>query len=58
MKYFNVAGPCIEGEHYMIDATGRLHDELVELISTKRYYVIHAARQSSMEKQFMFLDVK
>jgi len=45
MKYFNVAGPCIEGEHYMLDATERLHHELMELINSKQYYVIHAARQ-------------
>jgi len=46
MKYFNVAGPCIEGEHYMLDATERLHYELEELIGTKQYFVIHAARQT------------
>jgi AAA+ ATPase superfamily predicted ATPase len=46
MKYFNVAGPCIEGEHYMLDATERLHSELMELIDSKQYYVIHAARQT------------
>jgi hypothetical protein len=46
MKYFNVAGPCIEGKHYMLDATERLHNELVELINTEQYYVIHAARQT------------
>jgi AAA+ ATPase superfamily predicted ATPase len=46
MKYFNVAGPCIESEHYMLDATARLHDELAELIGTKQYFVIHAARQT------------
>ncbi|MCL2041504.1 MAG: ATP-binding protein [Bacteroidales bacterium] len=46
MKYFNVAGPCIEGKHYMLDATERLHDELTELINGEQYYVIHAARQT------------
>jgi len=46
MKYFNVAGPCIEGKHYMVDATERLHNELVELINTEQYFVIHAARQT------------
>ena len=46
MKYFNVAGPCIEGEHYMLDATERLHNELAELISSRQYFVIHAARQT------------
>ncbi|MDR2147945.1 MAG: AAA-like domain-containing protein, partial [Tannerella sp.] len=46
MKYFNVAGPCFEGEHYMLDATERLHNELTELINSKQYFVIHAARQT------------
>jgi len=46
MKYFNVAGPCFECIHYMLDATARLHDELVELINSGQYYVIHAARQT------------
>ena len=46
MKYFNVAGPCLEDRHYMLDATERLHSELVELINTEQYYVIHAARQT------------
>ena len=46
MKYFNVAGPCIEGKHYMLDATERLHNELVELINGEQYFVIHAARQT------------
>ncbi len=46
MKYFNVAGPCIEGKHYMLDATERLHNELSELISSEQYFVIHAARQT------------
>jgi hypothetical protein len=46
MKYFNVAGPCIESKHYMIDATERLHSELTELINSEQYYVIHAARQT------------
>jgi len=46
MKYFNVAGPCIENQHYMLDAIERLRDELAELISTNQYFVIHAARQT------------
>ncbi|MDR1120082.1 MAG: ATP-binding protein, partial [Dysgonamonadaceae bacterium] len=46
MKYFNVAGPCIEDKHYMLNATERLHNELAELINAEQYYVIHAARQT------------
>jgi len=55
VKYFNVAGPCIESKHYMLDATERLHDELVELINTEQYYVIHAARQ--VGKTTLLLDL-
>ena len=46
MKYFNVAGPCFTDVHYMLNATERLHNELIELINTKQYFVIHAARQT------------
>ncbi|MDR1535548.1 MAG: AAA-like domain-containing protein, partial [Planctomycetota bacterium] len=44
-KYFNVAGPCVPGEHYMLPAIDRL-PEAPRLISQKQYFVIHAARQS------------
>ncbi|MDR2762661.1 MAG: AAA-like domain-containing protein, partial [Planctomycetaceae bacterium] len=45
MKYFNVAGPCISQDHYMIDSSTRLVG-VEQLIDTKQYFVIHAARQS------------
>ncbi|MDR0392238.1 MAG: AAA-like domain-containing protein [Planctomycetaceae bacterium] len=45
MKYFNVAGPCSEQKHYMINASTRL-DGVEELIDNEQYFVIHAARQS------------
>ena len=45
-KYFNVAGPCVPGEHYMIDPMRGIGDELMKLIDSKQYFVIHAARQS------------
>jgi hypothetical protein len=44
-RYFNVAGPCSSEEHYMLDAIGRL-DEVLPLIEQKKYFIIHAARQS------------
>ncbi len=44
-KYFNVAGPCIPGEHYMLPAQERCRG-IVDLIDRKQYFVIHAARQS------------
>ncbi len=43
--YFNVAGPCVPGEHYMLPAHERCQG-IPELIDRKQYFVIHAARQS------------
>jgi len=43
---FNVAGPCIPGEHYMLDPIRGIDNELMALIDTKKYFVLHAARQS------------
>jgi hypothetical protein len=45
MKEFNTAGPCNKEEHYMIDAATRLQG-VEQLIDSKKYFVIHAARQS------------
>ena len=44
-KYFNIAGPCNSLEHYMINAATRLQG-VEQLIDSKQYFVIHAARQS------------
>ncbi|MDR0743696.1 MAG: AAA-like domain-containing protein, partial [Tannerella sp.] len=45
MRYFNIAGPCNSTDHYMIDSATRLHG-VEQLIDSKQYFVIHAARQS------------
>jgi len=45
-RLFNVAGLCIPGEHYMLDPMRGIGDELMNLIDTKQYFVIHAARQT------------
>jgi len=44
-KFFNIAGPCIPGEHYMLPALQR-NPEIKSLIDKKQYFVIHAARQT------------
>ncbi len=44
-RYFNTAGPCLPGEHYMIPSEQRC-EGLADLIDMKQYFVIHAARQS------------
>ncbi|MDR1494304.1 MAG: hypothetical protein LBT05_16540 [Planctomycetaceae bacterium] len=45
MKYFNIAGPCNEQDHDMLNASTRLQG-VEQLIDQKQYFVIHAARQS------------
>jgi hypothetical protein len=44
-KFFNIAGPCIPAEHYLVPALERL-PQLAGLIAAKQFFVIHAARQS------------
>ncbi|MCX4245265.1 ATP-binding protein [Paraliomyxa miuraensis] len=41
---FNIAGPCIRGEHYMLPPERRL-DRVTELIDEHRYFTLHAGRQ-------------
>ncbi len=46
-RSFNTAGPCIEGDHYMLDPLQRIDvDEVLRLIDDKRYFVLHAPRQT------------
>lgn len=42
---FNVAGPCIPGEHYMLPPLDRLPG-IMQLVETRKYFVLHAPRQS------------
>ncbi|WP_026412653.1 AAA family ATPase [Actinomadura oligospora] len=45
MKDFNTAGPCIPGEHYMLEPLARL-PEARRLAEQGKYFVIHAPRQT------------
>jgi hypothetical protein len=53
--YFNVAGPCHPSDHYMLDPLRIIGKELMDLIDSKQYFVIHAARQSG--KTTLLLDL-
>ena len=44
-RYFNIAGPCIPGKHYMLPALARL-PELRRLVDREQYFVLHAPRQT------------
>jgi hypothetical protein len=42
---FNIAGPCIAGEHYMLPPERRL-GRVLELVEEHRYFTLHAGRQT------------
>jgi len=46
-KFFNTAGPGIPEDHYMLDPLRRInYDDIRTLIDQKRYFVLHAPRQT------------
>ena len=46
-KFFNTAGPGIPEDHYMVDPLRRInYDEVRLLIEQKRYFILHAPRQT------------
>ncbi len=53
-RFFNTAGPCVPGKHYLLSSADRLH-EVAGLIAREQYFVIHAARQSG--KTTLLLDL-
>ena len=45
MRFFNTAGPCIDGMHYMLPPLERI-PEARGLVDRGAYFVVHAPRQS------------
>ena len=45
-RQFNAEGPCNPQEHYMLDPLRGLDKQIRSLVNDKKYFVIHAARQS------------
>ena len=47
MRFFNTEGPVRPDDHYAIPPLARVsRDEILDLIQTKRYFVLHAPRQT------------
>ncbi len=44
-KHFNVAGPCIQSQHYMLHFQEK-YKEIQDLVDSGIYFVLHAARQT------------
>ena len=47
MRFFNTAGPINPKDHYCLSPLDRLAvDEVVSLIGQKKYFILHAPRQT------------
>jgi hypothetical protein len=55
LPFFNTSGPCIPGEHYMLPPGRRLRDVLA-LIEARRYFTLHAGRQTGKTTSAMWLE--
>lgn len=53
-RWFNIGGPCIAADHYMLPAAERLPD-VMSLIRKKQYFVVHAPRQCGKTTAFRAL---
>ena len=53
-KRFNIAGPCIEGEHYLLPPLAPL-PRVKDLLENHRYFLVHAPRQCGKTTAFLAL---
>jgi len=56
MKYFNTAGPVRPEDHYTLDILGRIDlEEILMLIEQKKYFILHAPRQTGKTSSLLAL---
>ncbi len=56
MKFFNTAGPVNQEEHYKLDPLSRFNmEEIMLLISQKKYFILHAPRQTGKTSSLLAL---
>ena len=56
MREFNTAGPVVAAEHYLIPPLSRLNlDNLLGLVRGKKYFVLHAPRQTGKTSALLAL---
>ena len=57
MRYFNTEGPVNSAEHYCIDPLARVNlTEIRALIARKKYFVLHAPRQTGKTSTLLALQ--
>ena len=56
MRFFNTTGPVVAADHYCIPPLQRVNlDEVLRLIREKRYFVLHAPRQTGKTSALLAL---
>jgi predicted AAA+ superfamily ATPase len=45
-RFFNTTGLCNAEDHYMVDPFRNMYDNILHLIHSKQYFLIHAPRQT------------
>ena len=56
MREFNTAGPVVAADHYLIPPLSRLDlDELLGFVRAKKYFVLHAPRQTGKTSALLAL---
>ena len=56
MRFFNTEGPVRAGEHYCIPPLERVDlDDVVALVRTRKYFVLHAPRQTGRTSALLAL---
>jgi len=56
VKFFNTEGPIIPADHYHVPIMARINkDEIFSLIDRKKYFILHAPRQSGKTTSLLTL---
>ena len=59
MRHFNTAGPVEAADHYMIPPLDRVDvEEVLDLVETRKYFVLHAPRQTGKTSALIALRDK
>ena len=59
MRFFNTAGPVTQQDHYCIPPLGRFDlEKILALIAQKKYFVLHAPRQTGKTSSLLALQDK
>jgi hypothetical protein len=54
-RSFNTTGPCLPEEHYMLPPERRL-GQVMELIDARKFFTLHAGRQTGKTTSLMWLE--